>query len=122
MQQKPVKVQVLALQLQLRPNTPAGEADDDRLWIVLDTAHYAVLDLFNFCWVSPHCQLLTVERNIEMVYLLLYYYCHVMFFVDNVVLCYLFLVWFESHGWGVQQICGGLCVLLETELDLSFQA
>lgn len=65
-QQNPVKVQMLAFQLQLWPNAPAGEVDDDELWIVLDIANNAVLHLSQFCWVGPHCQLLAGRENIYM--------------------------------------------------------
>lgn len=37
------------------------------------------------------------------------------------MLWHLFLVRFESHGWGFQQIGCGLGILLEMELDLSLQ-
>lgn len=63
-QQNPVKKQMLAFQLQLWANSPAGEVDDDKLWIVFDTAHNAVLDLSHFCWVGPYCQLLAGQKNI----------------------------------------------------------
>lgn len=61
-QQNPVKMQMLAFQLQHWPNTPAGEVYDDKLWIVLDIANNTVLHLSQFCWVGPHCQLLAGQR------------------------------------------------------------
>ena len=63
-QQTPAKVQKLAFQLQLRPNAPAGEVDEDKLWVVLGTANNTVLHLSQFCRVGPHCQLLAGEKNI----------------------------------------------------------
>lgn len=65
-QQNPVKVQLLAFQLQLRSNAPAGEVDDDELWIFLDIANYTVLHLSQLCWVGPHCQLLAGQKNVYM--------------------------------------------------------
>lgn len=65
-QQNPVKVQMLAFQLELWPNAPAGEFDDDKLWIVLDRAHYTILHLSQFGWVGPHCQLLAGRKNVYM--------------------------------------------------------
>lgn len=65
-QQNPVKMQMIAFQLQLWPNSPTGEVDGDELWIVLDTAHNAVLDLSHICWVRPYSQLLSRWKNIPM--------------------------------------------------------
>jgi len=61
-QHSPVKVQMLAFQLQLWPHAPAGDVDDDRLWIVFDLANYTVLHLSNVCWVGPHCQFLARKK------------------------------------------------------------
>lgn len=75
-QQNSVKVKVLAFQLQLWPNAPAGEVNDDKLWIVLDIANDTVLHLPQFGWVGPHCQLLAGQKNI---YMYQCYYSHLFF-------------------------------------------
>lgn len=64
-QQNPIKVQMLAFQLQLWPNAEARQVDYHNLWIVLDMAYDAVLYLAQFCWIGPHGQLLAEQKNIH---------------------------------------------------------
>lgn len=63
-QQNPVKVQMLAFQLQLWPNAPARKLNDHKLRIVFDLANQAVLHLSYFCWVRPKRQLLVGWKSI----------------------------------------------------------
>lgn len=61
-QHNPVKVKVLAFQLQLWPNAPAREINNQTIWIVPDRADNPVLHLSHSCWVGPHCQLLSGHK------------------------------------------------------------
>lgn len=63
-QQNPVKVQMLAFQLQLWPNAPARKLNDHKLRIVFDLANQAVLHFSYFCWVRPKRQLLVGWKSI----------------------------------------------------------